>query len=115
MKASVEQSLMSKIRTLSPQQVAEVEDFVEFLAAKARKRGALERLLAIAPALEAAGAAPMGEDEVAAEVEAAWAQRRERQGDSSRQDARADRSWHQHGGNHRRRRGDTADGRRVMP
>jgi hypothetical protein len=52
---TVEQSLMSKIRTLSPQQVAEVEDFVEFLATKARKRSALDRLLAIAPALEAAG------------------------------------------------------------
>ena len=32
MKATVEQALISKIRTLSPQQVAEVEDFVEFLA-----------------------------------------------------------------------------------
>ena len=49
MNATVEQSLMSKIRTLSPQQVAEVEDFVEFLAAKAKKRAALDRLLAIAP------------------------------------------------------------------
>ena len=61
MNATVEQSLMSKIRTLSPQQVAEVEDFVEFLATKARKSNALDRLLAIAPALEAAGAAPMSE------------------------------------------------------
>jgi|GEM_PF-1686390 len=54
MNATVEQSLMSKIRTLTPQQVAEAEDFVEFLASK---RSALDRLLAIAPALEAAGAA----------------------------------------------------------
>jgi hypothetical protein len=29
MNATVEQSLISKIRTLSPQQVAEVEDFLE--------------------------------------------------------------------------------------
>ena len=57
MNATVEQSLMSKIRTLTPQQVAEVEDCVEFLATKGRKRSALDRLLAIAPALEAAGAA----------------------------------------------------------
>jgi hypothetical protein len=41
--------LQALIRTLSPQQVAEVEDFVEFLAAKARKRAALDRLMAIAP------------------------------------------------------------------
>jgi urease accessory protein UreF len=79
MNATVEQSLMSKIRTLSPQQVAEVEDFVEFLATKARKRSALDRLLAIAPALEAAGAAPMSEDEIAAEIDAARVERRARQ------------------------------------
>jgi len=79
MKAAVEQNLMSKIRTLSPQQVAEVEDFVEFLATKARKRNALDRLLAVAPALEAAGAASMSEEEIAAEIDAAHAERRARQ------------------------------------
>ncbi len=79
MNATVEQSLISKIRTLSPQQVAEVEDFVEFLAAKAKKRAALDRLLAMAPALEAAGAEPMSEDEIAAEIEAAREERRARQ------------------------------------
>lgn len=78
MNATVEQILLSKIRTLSPQQVAEVEDFVEFLAAKTRKRAALDQLLAIAPALEAAGSAPLGEDEIAAEVKAAREERRKR-------------------------------------
>ncbi len=76
MNATVEQALISKIRTLSPQQVAEVEDFVEFLAAKAAKRAAFDRLLAIAPALEAAGVTPMSEDEIAAEIKAARAKRR---------------------------------------
>ncbi len=76
MNANVEQALMSKIRALSQQQVAEVEDFVEFLAAKSRKNAALDRLLAIAPALEAAGVPPMSEDEIAAEVKAARAERR---------------------------------------
>lgn len=75
MNLTVEQSLMSKIQTLSPQQVAEVEDFVEFLSARARKRGALDRLLAMAPALEAAGATPMSEEQIAAEVDAARATR----------------------------------------
>ena len=79
MNATVEQSLISKIRTLSPQQVAEVEDFVEFLAAKSKKRAAFDRLLAIAPALEAAGAEPMNEDEIAAEVRAVRAERRARE------------------------------------
>ena len=76
MNATVEQGLISKIRTLSPQQLAEVEDFVEFLAGKAAKRAALGRLLAIAPALEAAGVEPMTEEEIAAEVKAARAERR---------------------------------------
>ncbi len=76
MNAIIEQALISKIRTLSPQQVAEVEDFVEFLAAKAARRAALDRLLAIAPALEAAGVGPMSEEEIATEVKAARAERR---------------------------------------
>ena len=67
MNATVEQALISKLRTLSPQQVAEVEDFVEFLAGKARKRAAWDRLLAIAPALEAAGVAPMTASRLVAE------------------------------------------------
>ena len=92
MNATVEQSLMSKIRTLSPQQVAEVEDFVEFLATKVRKRRALDRLLAIAPALEAAGAAPMNEDDIAAEVDAVRAERCVREAGSTSKDSGADRS-----------------------
>ena len=78
MNATSEQTLISKIRTLSPQQLAEVEHFVEFLAAKTQKRSALDRLLTIAPALQAAGAEPMSEDEIAAEVKAARAARRAR-------------------------------------
>lgn len=89
MNAAAEQALISKIRTLSQQQLAEVEDFVEFLAAKSKKYAALDRLLAIAPALEAAGVEPMSEDEIAAEVKAARAERRARQ---AAKDSRADRS-----------------------
>lgn len=98
MNATVEQSLISKIKTLSPQQVAEVEDFVEFLAAKSKKRMALDRLLAIAPALEAAGVEPITEDEIDAEVRAVRAERRARQAheaqaaSSARKDSGADRS-----------------------
>lgn len=83
MNATVEQNLISKIKALSPQQVAEVEDFVEFLAAKSRKRVALDRLLAIAPALETAGVQPMSDDEIAAEVKAARAERRAREAPAS--------------------------------
>ena len=78
MNATFEQSLLSKIKTLSPQQLAEVEDFVEFLAAKSKKRAALDRLLALAPALHAAGSPALSEDEIAAEVQAARTDRRAR-------------------------------------
>lgn len=79
MNAMIEQALISKLKALSPQQVAEVEDFVEFLAAKAMRSAALDRLLAVAPALEAAGVEPISEDEIAAEVKAARAARRARE------------------------------------
>lgn len=94
MNATVEQVLITKIKALSPQQVAEVVDFVEFLAAKSAKRAAFDRLLAIAPALEAAGVEPMSEDEIAAEVKAARAERRARLAASgpAAKDAGADRS-----------------------
>jgi hypothetical protein len=89
MNAVVEQSLISKLRTLSAQEIAEVENFVEYLATKSKKRAALDRLLAIAPALEAAGVAPMSDEEIAAEVKAARAERRARQ---AAKDAGADRT-----------------------
>jgi len=94
MNATVEQVLITKIKALSPQQVAEVVDFVEFLAAKSDKRAAFDRLLAIAPALEAAGVEPMSEDEIAAEVKASRAERRARRVASgpAAKDAGADRS-----------------------
>lgn len=78
MSATLEQVLITKIKALSPLQVAEVVDFVEFLAAKSAKRAALDRLLAIAPAIEAAGGATITEDEITAEVQAARAERRAR-------------------------------------
>ena len=79
MNAIAQQSLFSKIKALSPEQMAQVEGFVEFLSASARRYAALDRLLAIAPALEAAGVAPMSEDEIQAEIDAARAERRARQ------------------------------------
>lgn len=72
------QALLEKIQALPPERRSEVEDFVDFLAAKARRLTAMDRLLAIAPALEAAGAPPITEDEVQAEVDAVRAARRTR-------------------------------------
>jgi hypothetical protein len=78
MNAPNDQVLIEKLMNLPPQQRAEVEDFVDFLTSKARKRIALDRLLGIAPALQAAGVEPMSEEEIDAEVKAARAARRAR-------------------------------------
>ena len=51
-------------------------DFIEFLASKSKRSTALDRLLAIAPALEAVGAESINEDHISAEVEAARQERR---------------------------------------
>lgn len=64
------QMLIEKIQALPPERLSEVEDFVDFLSAKSRRIAALNRLLAIAPALEAAGAPAITEDEIQAEVDA---------------------------------------------
>jgi hypothetical protein len=78
MNARDEQALMERLRSLPPQRQAEVEDFVEFLAGKEARRAALDRLLAVAPALEAAGVEPMSEEEIQAEIDAYRAERRAR-------------------------------------
>jgi len=72
------QALIDKIDALPPAQRAEVEDFVDFIATRARLLAALDRLLAIAPALEAAGAPPVSEEEILTEVQAARAERQRR-------------------------------------
>lgn len=71
-----EQVIVEKLRQLQPQQLAEVEDFVDFLMSRTRKTAALDRLLAIAPALAQAGAEPMSEDEAADLVREVRAARR---------------------------------------
>ena len=76
--------LIEKIRALPPERVAEVEDFVDFIAAKTRRLEALDRLLAIAPALEAAGAPPISEQEIDAEVLAVRTRQRDRRASADR-------------------------------
>ena len=78
MNAQAEKTLLEKLKALPPERRAEVEDFIDFLTAKASKQAALDRLLAIAPALEAAGVPSLSEEEVDAEIKAARAERRAR-------------------------------------
>jgi hypothetical protein len=63
------QALLEKIQALPAERLEEVEDFVDFLSAKSRRLAALDRLLAIAPALEQAGAPAMTEEAIQAEVD----------------------------------------------
>lgn len=74
--SAIDSKLIEKLRQLPPQKLAEVEEFVDFIARKEARLAALDRLLAIAPAMEAAGTAPTSEDEIIAEVKAARAERR---------------------------------------
>ncbi len=78
MSAQADEILLEKLKALPPERRAEVEDFVDFLTAKAKKQAALDRLLAIAPALAAAGVEPLTEEEINAEIKAARAERRAR-------------------------------------
>lgn len=78
------QELLRKINALPPDRVGEVEDFVDFLSAKARRQAALAHLLAVAPALEAAGAPSLTDDNIQAEVDAVRAQRRMRSASADR-------------------------------
>lgn len=74
--------LYEKLKALSPQRRAEVEDFMDFLARKEARSAALDRLLMIAPALESAGVQPITEDQIDAEIQATRAERRRRQATS---------------------------------
>jgi hypothetical protein len=71
-------TLLDKLDQLPPEQQAEVENFVDFLANKQRRRAALDRLLSIAPALEAAGVQPISDDGAVALVKEARAERRQK-------------------------------------
>lgn len=71
------QTLIERLQQLPPQQLAEVEDFVDFPANRERRRQAWDRLLSIAPTLEAAGVPPMSKDEVVDLVKQVRTERRQ--------------------------------------
>jgi hypothetical protein len=62
-------TLIEKLDQLPPERVAEVEDFVDFLASKARRRAARALIEGVARAAKA-GSKPMSMDEIQAEVNA---------------------------------------------
>jgi hypothetical protein len=79
---SIPQALIEKIEALPPERWGEVEDFIDFISSKARRLAALDRLLAIAPAIEATDVPLLTETEIQAEVDAMRAARRQRRSGS---------------------------------
>ena len=80
MNRRTEDVLLEKIRELSPERQAEVQDFVEFLAAKERRRGAADRMAAAQQRLSSDPLPPMTADEINAEIEAYRAQQQRASG-----------------------------------
>jgi hypothetical protein len=83
MNAEAVQALVEKLKSLPPDQRAEVEDFVDFLRArKERARDAAAQRLGDAfKKLDALDQAPLTAEEVQAEIDAARAERRARHAD----------------------------------
>jgi len=76
------QALIEKLKNLPPEQIAEVEDFVDFLRTREEvaRDTAAQRLGEAMARLSALDLPSMSEDEVQAEVDAARRERRERLG-----------------------------------
>jgi hypothetical protein len=83
MNAQAVEALIEKLKSLAPEQRAEVEDFVDFLKArKERARdSAAQRLGEAFAKLDALNAPPLTPEEVQAEIDAARAERRARHAD----------------------------------
>ncbi len=69
------QGLMQKIQSLPPERVAEVVDFVEFLAARVQRAAAAQRLTDAMARLDALKLPALSDEEIEEEVQAARAER----------------------------------------
>ena len=74
---AIEAQLLARLKELSPDRVAEVMDFVDFLTAREERAAAMRRLTAGLTKLDALQLPPLNEDEIDAEIQA---MRRRRQG-----------------------------------
>ena len=77
---AIEMQLIERLKKLPPARVAEVVDFVEFLASREERAAAAQRLTQGLARLDALKLPQITEDEVEAEIQAARQQRRSRQG-----------------------------------
>lgn len=74
---TIKSQLMERLKKLPPSRVAEVVDFVEFLAAREERAAAAQRLTDGLARLDALNLPPVSEDEVDDEVQAARRERRD--------------------------------------
>ena len=77
---SIEAQLIERLKKLPPSRVAEVVDFVEFLAAREERTAAAQRLTDGLAKLDSLDLPPIPEDDVEVEVQAARRDRRARLG-----------------------------------
>ena len=75
---AIESQLMERLKKLPPGRIAEVVDFVEFLAAREERAAAAHRLTDGLARLDALNLPPISEDEVEDEVQATRHERRDR-------------------------------------
>ena len=68
---AIESALIEKLQKLPPQRLAEVRDFVEFLAAREERAAAGARLGEALAKLDALGLPPISDEEIEAEIQAA--------------------------------------------
>ena len=66
-----EQAILDKLKALPPERVAEVKDFVEFLAAREARTAAGARLGESLARLDALNLPPLSDEEIEAEIQAA--------------------------------------------
>jgi hypothetical protein len=76
MNAPIEETILRKLKQLSPERLAEVEDFVEFLAAKERREQAIARLRALRQRQPPEEITDQEMQEIVAEVKAYRAEKR---------------------------------------
>lgn len=73
--ATIVPALIQKLQALPPQRLAEVADFVEFLAAREERVAAGERLGESLAKLDALNLPPLSDEEIEAEIQAARQER----------------------------------------
>lgn len=77
---AIELTLLERLKKLPPSRVAEVVDFVDFLASREERAAAAQRLRNGLAKLDALNLPPVADDEVEAEVRASRQERRARSG-----------------------------------